>query len=101
MIFHVGCQYKVIHVRGRQPMVRGPNVAILKKQWPFLNPKEQKKKVTKKFGKIGKKVRADGPRQKNVPNFPIFWPTYHERLATPDVGYEYKGFPCRLSWYGS
>ena len=50
--------------------------------WPFSNSKEQKK-----YGKIGKKARVDGPQQEKVPNFPIFWPTYLKRLATPAIQY--------------
>ena len=70
-------------------MAYGPKVALFKKimAWPFLNPEEQKKGHQKKFGTIGKKVRVDGPQQKKVPNFPIFWPTYHKRLATPAIQY--------------
>ena len=58
-----------------------------KKHWTLFKSKGAKKKRTKKFGKIGKKVRVDGPRQKKVPNFPIFWPIYHKRLATPAIQY--------------
>ena len=50
--------------------------------------------VTKKFGKIGKKVRVDGPPQKKVHNFPIFWPTYHKRLATPAIQYTLYTIQC-------
>ena len=76
--------YYTLYTRGRQPMARGPNVALFKKIMALLNPK---KRSPKKFGKIGKKVRVDGPQQKKVPNFPIFWPTYHKRLATPAIHY--------------
>ena len=49
-------------------MARGPNVALFKFR-------EEKKGHQEKFGKVGKKARVDGPQQKKVPNFPIFWPT--------------------------
>ena len=82
-----------------------------KKLWPFLNSEEQKKRPSKKFGETGKKVRVDGPQQKKVPSFPIFWPLYHKRLATPALGYVHTacmhcielgvraedGMLCRLS----
>ena len=71
-----------------------PNLWPAGQMWPFskktmalFKSKGAKKKLTKKFGKIGKKVRVDGPRQKKVPNFPIFWPIYHKRLATPAIQY--------------
>ena len=48
---------------------------------------EAKKKVIKIFGRVGKIVRVDGSQQKKVPNFSIFWPTYHKRLATPAIQY--------------
>ena len=52
---------------------------------PFSNSEEQKKGDQKQFGKIGEKARVDGPQQKKLPSFPIFWPTYHKRLATPAI----------------
>ena len=64
-------------------MACGPNVALFKKIMALFKSRGAKKRLPKKFGKIGKKVRVDGPQQKKVPNFPIFWPTYHKGLTTP------------------
>ena len=56
-----------------------------KKLWSFLNPEDQNIGHQKNLGGLAKKVRVDGPQQKKVPNFSIFWPTFHKRLATPAV----------------
>ena len=76
-----------LYARGPQPMASVPNVALSKKIMALFKSKRAKKRSPKKFGKIGKKVRVelDGPQQKKVPNFPIFWSTYHKSLATPAV----------------
>ena len=56
-------------------MASGPNVALFKKNnGPFQIPGSKKKGHQKKFERIGKKARVDGPQQKKVPNFPIFGP---------------------------
>ena len=39
--------------------------------WPF----SKKKVIKKNLGRLAKKARVDGPQQKKLPNFPIFWPT--------------------------
>ena len=65
-LYSVGAQISV-YSRGRQPMARGPNVALFKLQGA-------KKGHQEKFGKVGKKARVDGPQQKRFLIFPFFGP---------------------------
>ena len=74
----------MVYTRVRQPMARGPNVALFKKMMAFLNLEEQKKGHQKKLTGLAKKNMI-WPSTKKAYNFPIFWPTYHKRLATPGV----------------
>ena len=76
MIFHVACQYKVIHVGQGSPTygLRAKCGHFKKAMALFKSKGAKEKRSPKKFSKIGKKVRVDGPRQKKVPNFPIFGP---------------------------
>ena len=50
-MIYIFIQY-TLYTRGRQPMARGPNVALFKKMMALLNPEEQKK-VIKKFERNG------------------------------------------------
>ena len=55
------------YTRGRQPMARGPNVALFKSRGA-------KKSHQKNLEEMAKNMTLQ---------FFIFWPTYHKRLATP------------------
>ena len=75
--------YNIQYIRGRQPMARGPNVALFKNIMALFKSRGAKKRSPKKFGKIGKKVRISGPQQKKVPNFPIFLAHLPKKVGDP------------------
>ena len=52
--------------------------------WPFSNSEEPKKCHQKVWEKWLKNT-SWWPSTKNISNFPIFWPTYHKRLAIPVI----------------
>ena len=58
--------------------------------WPFSNSEEQKKGDRKKFGKIGKKARADGPQQKSFLVSPFFGPSTTKGCRTLLYRMHYK-----------
>ena len=65
-----------------------------KNNGPFQIPGSKKKVIKKNLGKIGEKTRVDDPHQKKLPNFPIFWLTYHKSLATPAIQYTLYSVYC-------
>ena len=81
----------MLYTRGRQPMARGPNVALFKKTMALFKKtmalfkktmalfkirgaKKREKKVIKKNLGVVKKARVNGPQQKVFLIFPFFGP---------------------------
>ena len=66
--------YCIVFSRGRQPMARVPNVALIKKVMALFKSKGAEKKVTKNLGRLAKKyeLMALGKRRSLI--FPFFGP---------------------------
>ena len=78
--------YSILYSRGRQPMARGPNVALFKKIMALFKFWGANKSHQKNLEKWLKNT-SWWPSTKKVYNFSIFCPTYHKRLATPAIQY--------------